>query len=184
MNLRENSVHRLAMVLCLAAAVFSGGATNVLAGANSDAALFATYDQVNSADIEIAELGVIKGASKEVRTVAAMVLRDHAAVRQMARGIAGHAGIEYAVPTDNETAKSHRATLERLGNLEGAEFDQAYLAHEAPFHRNAADAVRTVLIPGAKTPAFRAHLEAVLPHFEHHLNATLEAARALGYQTE
>lgn len=147
-----------------------------------DAALFAAYDQVNSADIEIAELGAIKGESPEVRALAVMVLRDHATVRQMARDIAEDSGIKYTVPTDNDSAVQHKATRERLQSLDGAAFDRAYLAHEAQFHTAAIKAVKTALIPGAKSEEFRNHLKAVLPGFEHHLNATLETAKALGYE--
>ena len=154
------------------------------AGGAKQAAFFATYDQVNSADIEVAELGVIQGTSREVRTVAAMVLRDHSAVRQMARDIARQAGVSYTVPTDNEAAKTHKAVVARLKDLKGADFDRAYLDHESKFHRAAADAVRDVLIPSVKNAAFKAHLETVLPHFEHHYQATVEAAKTLGYLSE
>lgn len=149
-----------------------------------DGDFFAAYDQVNSADIEIAELGAVNGASREVRAVAAMVLRDHAAVRQMARDIADRAGVVYVVPDDNAAAETHQAAFARLSALEGSDFDRAYLEHEAAFHRQAIDAVREVLIPSVELPAFQAHLEAVLPGFEHHLNATIEAADALGYELE
>ncbi len=151
--------------------------------AGDDAPLFAAYDQVNSADIEIAEMGAIKGTTPELRAIAAMVLRDHSMVRQMGRDIADRNGIAYVVPADDNAAKAHRAALARLQRLKGPAFDEAYLRHEAAFHRAAIEAVRTVLIPSAGTAAFREHLTAVLPAFEHHLAATLEAAEALGYDT-
>lgn len=146
-----------------------------------DAAFFAAYDQVNSNDIAIAELGAVKGSSEDVRAVAAMVLRDHSAVREMGRDLAEDLGITYQVPTDNAAAQAHSAAFERLNALSGLAFDQAYLAHEAQFHTAAIEAVKTVLIPQIEADPFRAHLEAVLPAFEHHLMATLEAARTLGY---
>ena len=155
--------------------------TIAFAGGNGDAALFAAYDQVNGADIEIAELGAIQGESREVRTVAAMVLRDHSAIRQMARDIAEDLGIAYEVADDNEAAKTHKAAFERLSGLSGVAFDEAYLEHEIAFHRSAIEAVKTTLIPSTKQPLFKEHLEAVLPGFEHHLRATLEAAERLGY---
>lgn len=151
------------------------------AGSDEQAAFFATYDQVNTADIEVAELGVINGVSREVRTVAAMVLRDHSAVRQMARDIAKQAGISYKIPTDSKAVKTHKAVMAKLQGLKGAAFDKAYLVHESAFHRRAADAVRDVLIPAVTVAAFKKHLETVLPHFEHHYQATVEAAKALGY---
>ncbi len=153
------------------------------AAAAGDSAYFAAYDQVNSADVEIAELGAVKGHSPEVRKLAVMVLRDHSGVRQAARDIAQDHGISYTVPTDNEFATTHAATLERLSGLNGEAFDKAYLKHEAAFHADAMNAVRQTLIPSVQTPEFRDHLTTVLPHFEHHLSSTLATADALGYDT-
>ena len=164
----------LISVLALGSATF--------AGQSKQAEFFATYDQVNTADIEVAELGVINGASREVRKVAAMVLKDHSAVRQMARDIARQAGITYKVPSNSVAAKTHKSVMAKLRGLKGAAFDKAYLEHESKFHRRAADAVRDVLIPSVKVAAFKKHLETVLPHFEHHYRATVEAAKALGYK--
>ena len=150
------------------------------AGATSDADLFAAYDQVNTADIEVARLGAIKGSTEALRTLAAMVLHDHTMVRQIARDMAGSLKIAYEVPTDNELAKSHAEVIARLSKLEGPAFDRAYLAHELPFHLAAVKAVREILIPQAKSPKLRAHLNSVLPHFEMHIDATRSTAEALG----
>ncbi len=150
----------------------------------SDAMFFAIYDQVNQADIEIARLGVISGSSIEVRTIAATILQDHAAVQQMARDIAADAGIKYVLPADEGMAKDHKATIAKLSALSGASFDEAYLAHEVPFHRNASIAVRDSLVPRVENAEFRAHLEAVLPHFQNHLNLSIEAAAKLGYEVD
>jgi len=159
----------------------------VLAGAVAhadDTALLATYDQVNSADIETAELGAINGHSAKVRALAVMVLRDHAGVRQMARDIAAAAGVTYDLPANADMLADHKAAIARLSALQGTAFDAAYLQHESTFHTAAIDAVKQVLIPTAETSEFRDHLEAVLPAFEHHLAVTLETARALGYEIE
>ena len=64
--------------------------------------------------------------------------------------------------------------------LEGPAFDAAYLQHEVPFHRNASLAVRDKLVPSVQTVEFKMHLQTVLPHFQHHLDLTIEAAKKLG----
>ena len=150
----------------------------------ADAPFFAIYDQVNQADIEIAQLGAIKGHSEQVRRLATTILRDHAAVQQIARDIAADHGISTDGIIDESLASSHAAVLEALSALEGPAFDAAYLRHEAPFHRNASLAVREQLVPAVQTQEFRTHLESVLPHFEHHLHLTLKAAEALGVAVE
>lgn len=156
----------------------------VLADPDTDANFFAIYDQVNQADIEIAQLGTIKGHSEEVRRVASTILRDHASVQQMARDIAADHGISYEGIIDDTLATSHADTLATLSKLDGYAFDAAYLRHEIPFHQNASLAVRNQLVPSVQTEEFKTHLEAVLPHFEHHVQMSLDAAKTLNIAVE
>ncbi len=159
-------------------------AAPLLADTSADAPFFAIYDQVNQVDIEIAQLGAIKGHSENVRRVASTILRDHSAVQQMARDIAADHGVTYDGIIDDSLALSHSEALETLTALNGPAFDAAYLQHEVPFHHNASLAVRDKLVPSVQTEEFKTHLEAVLPHFEHHLHQTREAAKALGVTVE
>ncbi|WP_299869815.1 DUF4142 domain-containing protein [uncultured Roseobacter sp.] len=156
----------------------------LITGSASDAKFFAIYDQVNQADIEVAQLGATKGHSEEVRRMASTILGDHAAVQQMARDIAADNGVIYDGIGDDDLASSHAATMKRLSGLSGPAFDEAYLKHEVPFHRNASLAVREQLVPAVQTEELKAYLEAVLPHFEHHLRLTHDAAEKLGVTVE
>ena len=165
------------LVVALCTGLF---AIPALADPAADAPLFAIYDQVNQADIEIAQLGAIKGHSEDVRRIATTILRDHAAVQQMARDIAADHGVSYDGIINDSLATSHAAVLEALSVLEGPAFDAAYLQHEVPFHRNASLAVRDKLVPSVQTVEFKKHLQTVLPHFQHHLYLTIEAAKKLG----
>ena len=177
------------MRILLAVALLSVGLATMVTNAQSgespkltDAQIFAIYDQVNGFDIETAELGAVKGHAQEVRQLAAMVLRDHSAVRQMTRDLAERLDVSYDVPEDDEAARAHAKVLADLRRLSGADFDRAYLAHEAQFHDTAINAVKTLLLPNVRSEAFKAQLNAVLPGFEHHLAETLATAKSLGYQ--
>ncbi|HCQ8620619.1 TPA: DUF4142 domain-containing protein [Klebsiella pneumoniae] len=147
----------------------------------SQTEIFAIYDQVNGFDIETAALGAVKGQDTQVRELAVMVLRDHSAVRQWARDIAAAEGAEYKVDAKSEGAVGHNEAMAKLKSLSGTEFDQAYLAHERVFHTNAIAAIRTALLPASTSETFKAHLEAVLPGFEHHLAETIRVEKELGY---
>ena len=171
--------HSLAVAMCAGLL-----ALPALADPSADAPFFAIYDQVNQADIEIAKLGAIKGHSEDVRRVASTILRDHAAVQQMARDIAADHGISYDGIIDDGLAAAHAAAMKKLSELNGPAFDAAYLRHEVPFHRNASLAVQEQLVPSVQTEAFKAHLETVLPHFQHHLNMTIKTAETLGIAVE
>ena len=107
----------LRAILCLALLRSDGialPAPETTASPQDDAALFAIFDQVNTFDIETATLGAEKGQSRGVRALAAMVLRDHSAVRQMARDLAKTQGVQYDVPTDDEPARAHAKALAEL----------------------------------------------------------------------
>lgn len=138
--------------------------------------LFSIFDQVNGFDIETATLGVVHGNSKEVRSLAAMVLRDHSMVIQMARDLAKQNDIIYSVDGSNDSATAHQQTIESLSKLSGEAFDKAYLDHEITFHTSAINAVKNVLIPAAKGTELEGLLNAVLPGFEHHLMMTKKVA--------
>ncbi len=146
----------------------------------SEEELYSIFDQVNGFDIETASLGVTQSENKAIRELAAMVLRDHSMVIQMARDTAKQYNIDYKVDNTNPSATSHKEVLKELGKLSGEEFDKAYLKHEVEFHSSAINAVKTVLIPAAKGTELEILLKAVLPGFQHHLENTRKLAADIG----
>lgn len=48
------------------------------------------------------------------------------------------------------------------------------------FHQSVIDTIKSSLLPGIQNAEFRALVEKLLPSFEHHLEATKNAARAAG----
>lgn len=151
----------------------------------SDAQILGIYSQVNSFDIETALLGQLKGQSEQVQSIGAMVSGDHTGVRSAAHDLAAELGITPVLPAGRfEAARDHDAVIARLHELNGAAFDALYLQHEIAFHRGAIAAVETLLIPEADAPELKAHFEAVLPAFHHHLQMNIDAAEALGVSYE
>jgi putative membrane protein len=165
------------LLACLLLPLLAATPSAPVAPPLTDAGILAIFDQVNGFDIETARMGVIRGHSEAVRSLAADVLRDHSMVQQMARDLASHAMIAYRVPTGDESERAHAAAMKELGGLSGSAFDAAYLKHEIAFHDGAIHAVREVLLPAATSPELKTLLNTVLPGFEHHLEMTREAAR-------
>lgn len=166
----------------LAAAILSFGAVGVsTAGDLSDAQIIGIYSQVNSFDIETAMLGELKGHSEDVRALGRMVSGDHTGVRAAVHALASENGIEPVLPPSRiKAAQSHDDIIVKLRGLDGADFDAAYLKHEIGFHQSAIEAVENLLIPETENEALRAHFEAVLPAFQHHLDMNIAAAEKLG----
>lgn len=178
----QNSILGQISGAALILAITAGGA---LAEDLSDAQILGIYSQVNSFDIETALLGQLKGASDEVRAIGAMVSADHTGVRAAAHELAASIGVTPELPPARiDAAREHDAVILNLHKLEGAEFDAAYLRHEIVFHAAAISAVEGLLLPSADSPELKAHFEAVLPAFQHHLQMNLDAAEALGVSLE
>lgn len=148
-----------------------------------DGTIIAIYNQVNSFDIETALIGQVMGHSPDVRALGKMVSSDHTGVRSAAHELAEKIGAELTLPAVRmEAAKSHYAAVAGLRELSGADFDAAYLKHEIAFHAAAIEAVKTVLVPAASHGELKAHFEAVLPHFQRHLDETRRVAGELGVE--
>lgn len=149
----------------------------VPAAALDDATILAVFDQANMADIWTGRLGVKRAHSQEVRELARMVAVDHESVQHMTREVAKQLGI-VPTPPDNDTSIDSQAkAVAMLQSKSDAEFDRAYLRHELAFHRAAIDAVKTTLLPAAKSEALKTLLRESLPGFEHHLAATEAVAK-------
>ncbi len=169
------------LVNTMALFVFTIIGVNAYAGNSpGEKELYSIFDQVNGFDIETASLGVVQSENKAIRELAAIVLRDHSMVIQMARDTAKKHSIDYKVDPANVSAATHKKTINKLQGLSGKEFDKAYLRHEVEFHNSAINAVKTVLIPAAQGTELEVLLKAVLPGFEHHLKLTKKLASDIG----
>jgi putative membrane protein len=139
------------------------------------------YLQANLFEVETAELGMTLGTSDDVKQHGEMVARDHRGVVKMFEELL-HMNHINPVETSGSAASiaQHLAVMTDLKTRKGADFDKAYLAHEAGNHRAVIDAIRNTLLPAVKNSAVAGHMKDVLPAFEHHLSMTLEAAKKAG----
>lgn len=150
-------------------------------GKLDDATILAIFDQANMADISTGRLGLKKGHSEEVKTLARMVVNDHSEVQHLGRELAHKLDVVPLPPDNDRSVENQAKALALLDSKSGVEFDKAYLLHEIAFHQSVIDAIQTSLLPAAKSPQLKALIEKVLPGFQHHLSATKAAAKKLGY---
>jgi len=136
-----------------------------------DATIVAIFDAANTADIETGQLAAERGHTKEVRDFGAMLVRDHKMVRQQGRDLAARLGVTPTPPTNDASARDHAAAMKRLGALQGAAFDHAFLQHEAAFHKAVIDAVQTTLLPAIKNAEVKDLVVKVAPAFQAHMTA-------------
>ena len=165
-------------MVCLCS-VLCGPAPAVRAQTLDDATILALFDQANGVDIVMGRLGWQRGHADEVKALARQVAADHEGVQQQGRQLARKLGLVPTLPAGDMGLSDQAKTLIRLRTLPAESFDRAYLANEIAFHAGVIDAVKTTLIPAARSAELRALLEAVLPAFQHHLDATRAVAAKL-----
>ena len=179
----QKNIRALVCGMMIATALTIPLSDTAKAGGLNDAAIIAIYNQVNSIDIETAIVGELMAHTEDVRALAHMVAKDHTGVRKAAHDLALKIGITPDLPASRATAaQAHYENIANLRTKSGAEFDRTYLLHEIKFHTAAANAIRDVLLPAAKSPELKAHFKSVLPHFAHHLAETIRVAEKLGYK--
>ena len=144
-----------------------------------DATIVAIFDAANTADIETGDLAATRGASKEVRAFGEMLSRDHKKVRQMGRDLAAKLGVTPTPPANDQGARDHAAAMKKLSALKGADFDRAFLQHEADFHQAVIQAVQTTLLPAIQNAELKDLVVKVAPAFEGHMLAARNLEKQL-----
>jgi len=136
----------------------------------TDANIAAIVVAANQADIDNGELAVRKASNERVRAFGQQMIDAHTAVNQAAGELVGDLDLK---PVPHEISQSivagQAAERERLAELEGAEFDRAYIANEIAYHEAVIDAVTNVLIPSAENEQLKQTLIDVSPAFVSHL---------------
>ena len=144
-----------------------------------DPTIVAIFDAANTADVETGELAAARGHSTEVKEFGAMLARDHRMVRQQGRDLAAKLKVTPTPPANDQGAKDHAAAMKRLRGLSGAEFDRAFLQHEAAFHAAVLEAVKTTLLPAITNAEVKGLVVKVAPAFEAHRVMAVELEKKL-----
>jgi putative membrane protein len=120
-------------------------------------------------DIAAAEQALKKSKNAEVLDFAKTMERDHKAVNEQALALVKKLNV---TPEDNDVSKSLSAAakeeLAKLGKLDGAEFDKAYVDNEVAYHRQVNGALETLLIPSVQNAELKSLLETGLTLFREH----------------
>ena len=144
-----------------------------------DAQIVAIFDLANTADIETGRLGAARAQSRDVRDYATMLAQVHTQVRQNGRDLAKKLGVTPVLPKDDKSAEAHAAVMSRLGKLEGAAFDRAFVEHEQAFHAAVIEALTNTLIPAIKNKELKDFVVSLAPAFEAHRLAAANLQKQL-----
>ena len=133
-----------------------------------DPTIVAIFDIANTNDIETGTLAMQRGQSKEGRDVGAMIVRDHRGMQQTGRDLAKKLGVTPTPPPEGPFSLKHKAAMQMLREVKTAEFDQAFLKHEASYHAEVIQLVTETLLPAIVNAELKALVVKVSPVFEAH----------------
>jgi putative membrane protein len=148
--------------------------TIVLAAGN-----FPTDDQIakivtttNDGEIAMAKLAEGKATNSDVKNFAKHMIKDHEKNNSKTAKLAKKLKL---TPTENDKSKEMKSEassrLENLQNLNGKEFDMAYISAQISAHQKVLNDLDSVLIPGARNERLKKQLEktrsTVAKHLEH-----------------
>lgn len=126
----------------------------------------------NKADIENGKLAKNKASTNEVRSYAARMVKEHTNLDHQSKTLATKLSI---TPQENLVSKEleadTKATIDKLTNLSGKEFDGSYIDSEVKLHQKVIEVVDHKLVPNAKNAELKAMLVKIRPilvsHLEH-----------------
>ena len=142
----------------------------------SDAQVVAIADLVNNAEIQQAELAQSKSQRPEVVNYAAMMIRDHGLDRQKLETL-GLSSV--SSPVSQMLSAQGQQTLSKLESASGADFDRTYMQTQVEEHQRVLDTIDRQLLPSAKNPQLRDHLQNMRGTVAHHLQAARDTQQAL-----
>ena len=131
-------------------------------------------------DVAAAKQALAKSQNPTVRSFAETMVRDHEAVNVMALDLVKKLKVTPAAnPISASLSAQASATEKKLAALNGAEFDRAYAANEAAYHKAVNAALDGTLIPSADNQELKSLLKTGLTLFREHQTHAEHLAAAL-----
>ena len=156
-------------LLAAAALMFAAPAAIAADSGPSDAEIAHIAYTAGALDVAAGQQALQKSRDPQVRAFAEAMVRDHQAVNDQALALVKKLGV---TPADNATSqalsKAAGETLAKLGTLDGAAYDRAYIANEVAFHGTVNGALKSTLIPSADNEELKTLLETGLTLFGEH----------------
>jgi putative membrane protein len=156
--------------LIAATVLLAGGAAAAAGEKLNDPQIATIALTAHQLDAERGKLAQKKTKSEDVKQFADQMVNDHTAGANEVLALAKKLGVK---PEESSVTKSLKdgaaETTAKLGKLNGAAFDKAYVDAEVAYHQAVIDAVNKVLLPAVKNPEVKKALENTGPTLQGHL---------------
>ena len=133
-----------------------------------DAALFTLFDQLNSQDIEMANLALARSRNTPVQTLAHMIIEDHGNFGAQAHMLAKKSGLAQ-VSKNPELALAHERRMAELRSASVDKFDGLYLNHELAFSKAFVTTLKEHIYPGTRQTELKRFFKNILSSLNEHL---------------
>jgi len=127
------------------------------------------------AEVELGRLASQNASSPDVKRFAQRMVDDHSKASDELKGLASQKDVALATKLDDQ----HRAVQQKLAQLKGAAFDQAYMAHMATAHLKAVALFQEEAKTG-KDADVKAWAAKMLPTLQEHLKVASSLSASLG----
>ena len=138
----------------------------------NDAEITKIVTTTNEGEIDLAKLAQKKAKSEDVKKFAGHMITEHTNNNKNSMQLIRKLELK---PDSHEKSvelkKDGEKTMNKLSDLEGSEFDKAYMESQVAVHQKVLNDLDQSLIPSAKNPELKALLEktrsSVSAHLEH-----------------
>jgi putative membrane protein len=130
-----------------------------------DMDFMSTADLAGLAEVELGKLAQTKAQNAEVKKFAALMVTDHTKAGDELKALGKKKDFKPATEMDS----GHKATMEKLKGMTGADFDKAYVDAMVDDHEDAVDLFKSHSESG-KDPELKAFAAKTLPVLQGHLN--------------
>jgi predicted outer membrane protein len=109
-----------------------------------------------NAEVQLGQLAVEHAASEDVKSFAQTMVKAHAQGNEELKRLASELNVQVPAPLDAE----HKALVDTLSKLQGAEFDREFMSAMVRGHQRVADALHARVGPEQTTRALPSTLPA------------------------
>jgi len=168
-----------AMLLACCAMCFaqssSDNSQTSASGSSADKTFMMKAAQGGQAEVTMGQLAQQKGSSDAVKQLGQTLVNDHQTANQQLQQIAQQEGAQLPSSPDPKD----QATTDHLQNLNGQQFDQAFLKHAVMDHQKDIKEFQKEADSG-KDPQLKQFAQQQLPTLQKHLQMAQQAQQSLG----
>lgn len=136
----------------------------------SDAQILQITHVANVGEIEQAKLAQTKAKDARVKSLAAMMIKDHKDADTKGAALAKKASFNPATSSVASSLEGDaQSATDNLKSQTGADFDKSYVDAQVKEHQAVLDTIDQKLAPAAQNPDLKAYLTAVRPKIAMHL---------------